>query len=367
MGRAAGVAVRGGHARRCLCAVRAWSVGRHRLGCPVAGMVLLPLRPVGRGSRYATVLLADIFVAALFAASLHFIPGPGCIRSATRPTLAWAPMVRRCWRAAACPWARRCCWPPGGGGGRAALWLVLRAPVGRVADHADAGLRANHLGHRLQWDGLTGGSNGPDWRLAARLGAGAAFYWLVLFCRGGPLPAAAHAVRALGLALRAGRDSATRAEAIGINVRCVQWAALPWSPACWRAGGRAVHFFSKGGVAPEVLWVGKSVDGLVRWCCWRHAAAGRPAWARRPSPGCTTAWPAPPTTGALLAASCWRWCRCFHRGISGFAQIGKREIAPKKRSNRMSLLRVEGLRKSLWRRAGRAGRGPSRWLASCWR
>ena len=44
--------------------------------------MLLPLMASGAaGGSYATVLLADIFVAALFASSLHFILGPGGMHS----------------------------------------------------------------------------------------------------------------------------------------------------------------------------------------------------------------------------------------------------------------------------------------------
>lgn len=48
----------------------------------LSALVLLPLMASGAaGGSYATVLLADIFVAALFASSLHFILGPGGMHS----------------------------------------------------------------------------------------------------------------------------------------------------------------------------------------------------------------------------------------------------------------------------------------------
>ena len=65
-----------------------------------------------------------------------------------------------------------------------------------------------------------------------------------------------------GYAMRAGRDSPLRADAIGIDVRTVQWAAFAVAGAfAGMAGG--VYAFSKGSISPETLSVPRSVDGLV--------------------------------------------------------------------------------------------------------
>ena len=65
-----------------------------------------------------------------------------------------------------------------------------------------------------------------------------------------------------GYALRAGRDSVLRADAIGINVKRMQWAAFVISGTVAGLAG-ALYAFSKGSISPESLAVGKSVDGLV--------------------------------------------------------------------------------------------------------
>ena len=63
-------------------------------------------------------------------------------------------------------------------------------------------------------------------------------------------------------ALRAGRDSVLRADAIGINVKRMQWTAFVISGTVAGLAG-ALYAFSKGSISPESLSVGKSVDGLV--------------------------------------------------------------------------------------------------------
>jgi len=66
----------------------------------------------------------------------------------------------------------------------------------------------------------------------------------------------------LGYAMRASRDSTLRAEAIGIDVKRVQWVAfIIASLFCGLAG--SLYAFSKGSISPEVISVGRSVDGLV--------------------------------------------------------------------------------------------------------
>jgi branched-chain amino acid transport system permease protein len=66
----------------------------------------------------------------------------------------------------------------------------------------------------------------------------------------------------LGYAMRASRDSVLRAEAIGIDVKRVQWAAFVIASLfCGLAG--SLYAFSKGTISPEVISVSRSVDGLV--------------------------------------------------------------------------------------------------------
>ena len=65
-----------------------------------------------------------------------------------------------------------------------------------------------------------------------------------------------------GYAMRAGRDSPLRAEAIGIDVKRVHWLGFAIAGAvCGMAGG--LFAFAKGSISPETIHVGRSIDGLV--------------------------------------------------------------------------------------------------------
>src|SRR5207247_6651349 len=65
-----------------------------------------------------------------------------------------------------------------------------------------------------------------------------------------------------GYALRAARDSALRAGAVGIDVRNVQWQAFVIAGLFAGIAG-ALYAFSKGSISPEVLAIPRSVDALV--------------------------------------------------------------------------------------------------------
>ncbi|MFS2116590.1 branched-chain amino acid ABC transporter permease, partial [Herbaspirillum frisingense] len=65
-----------------------------------------------------------------------------------------------------------------------------------------------------------------------------------------------------GLAQRAARDAPVRAEALGMDVRALQWGGFAVAGLfCGLAG--VLFAFSKGSISPEVASVGRSVDGLV--------------------------------------------------------------------------------------------------------
>jgi branched-chain amino acid transport system permease protein len=115
-----------------------------------------------------------------------------------------------------------------------------------------------------QWDGFTGGSNGltgvwpADWLQDKQ-----AYYHLTLAL----VVLAVWCLRTLvfspfGLALRASRDSALRAEAIGIAVKQVQWLAFVVAGLMAGLAG-ALFAFSKGSIAPDSLGIGRSIDALV--------------------------------------------------------------------------------------------------------
>jgi branched-chain amino acid transport system permease protein len=115
-----------------------------------------------------------------------------------------------------------------------------------------------------QWDGLTGGSNGLTglWPPAPFDGA-AALLWLVLGVCVAVSLLAAWALRSRwGLQLRALRDSPQRAASVGLHPLRLRVSAFAASG--WVAGlAGALFAWTKGTIAPDVLAVHQSVNGLV--------------------------------------------------------------------------------------------------------
>jgi branched-chain amino acid transport system permease protein len=115
-----------------------------------------------------------------------------------------------------------------------------------------------------QWYEVTGGDDGvlgvwpAPWASSREV-----FYWLALaLCLGGiwALRRMAHAP--FGYTLRGGRDSALRAEAIGIDLARHQWLAFVIAAALGGVAG-AVYAFSKGSVFPDELAIPRSFDALL--------------------------------------------------------------------------------------------------------
>ena len=65
-----------------------------------------------------------------------------------------------------------------------------------------------------------------------------------------------------GYAMRAGRDSPLRAEAIGIDVKRVHWIGFAIAGTFGGAAG-ALFAFAKGTISPDLAWVSRSLDGMV--------------------------------------------------------------------------------------------------------
>ena len=232
----------------------------------LAALVLLPLAS-SEGGRYNNVLLTDIFVAALFAASLHFILGPGGMHSFGHAAYfglgayGAALLVRQL----NLPMEAALLLGPLVAAAGALLygWFCVRLS-GVYLTMLTLAFAQISWAIVFQWDNFTGGSNGvtgvwpPEWA-----SQGPAFYWLALgVCAIGLYLLRRILFSPLGYALRATRDSALRADAIGIDVRRVQWTAFVLSGLFAGLAG-ALFAFSKGGVAPDSLSVTKSVDGLV--------------------------------------------------------------------------------------------------------
>jgi len=263
LGRAQPMSRHAGHYEQPLREGGVW--GRRFWLVLIALLVALPW--LTASSPYVTILSIDLLVAALFAASLHFIMGPAGMHSFGHAAYF------------------------GLGAYGAALLLkfagipmegaLLLAPVVAVLGAALFGWFSVRLSGVylamltlafaqitwavvFQWDGFTGGSNGLTGVWPAQwLKEKQHYYWLTLAL----VVVAVWGLRRIlhapfGYAMRAARDSALRADAIGIDAKRMQWIAFMIAGGVAGLAG-ALFAFSKGSISPEVLHVSKSVDGLV--------------------------------------------------------------------------------------------------------
>jgi branched-chain amino acid transport system permease protein len=228
-------------------------------------LLLLPL--LAQSSPYLLILGIDVLIAVIFATSLHFIMGPGGMHSFGHAAYfglgAYGAALLVKWLAA----------PMG--------LALLAAPIVALAGALLFGWFAVRLSGVylamltlafaqivwaavFQWEELTGGSNGVIgvWP-PPPFDSGSVYYLLTLVL-------AVIAVLLLrrflfapfGYAMRAGRDSPLRAEAIGIDVKRVHWLGFAIAGAvCGVAGG--LFAFAKGSISPETISVSRSIDGLV--------------------------------------------------------------------------------------------------------
>jgi branched-chain amino acid transport system permease protein len=234
------------------------------MGALLLVLAVLPL--LSTWLPYASVLTQDVLVTVLFAVSLHFIMGPGGMHSFGHAAYFGL-----------------------GAYGAAILFKVLTMPMPMAFAFAPlvAGLGALLFGWfcvRLsgvylamltlafsqivwsvvfQWEDVTGGSNGITGIWPSTWLDGTAYYYLTLVL----VTISVLLVRRIlfapfGYSLRAARDSALRADAIGIDVKRVQWMAFVIAGVFAGLAG-TLYIFSKGSISPDAMAVGKSVDGLV--------------------------------------------------------------------------------------------------------
>jgi branched-chain amino acid transport system permease protein len=247
-------------------------------GAAIALLVAVPLVAEG----YTLILLTDVLVFALFAVSLHFMMGPGGLVSfghaayfglgaygagilllhwhlpmeaalVLGPLLALLGALLFGWFCVRLS-----------GVYLAMLTLAFAQIVWSIA---------------LQWDELTGGSNGLIGVWPAQwLGSKTAYYYLALIICAGAIALLWRTLDApFGFTLRASRDSPLRADAIGIDVRRTQWMAFAVAGAFAGVAG-SLYAFSKGSISPEVLGVPRSVDALVMVLLGGVQTLTGPAW-----------------------------------------------------------------------------------------
>jgi len=240
--------------------------GRGTAYVALAALVLLLLAP-RVFNEYTVTLLIEMFIFVLFAVSLHFLIGPSGILSfghaayfglgayavalgvkylnlSMVPALILAPLVAAlgaliygwfCVRLS--------------GVYRAMLTLAFAQITWSVA---------------WQWINVTGGDNGvlgirPDrWASSKEL----YFYLALAVCALGLIAMWKVTLSPFGYALRASRDSALRAAAVGIPIRRLQWIAFVLAGAVAGVAG-ALYAYAKGSVFPDVASIPTSVDGLI--------------------------------------------------------------------------------------------------------
>ena len=234
----------------------------------VALLVLLVVLPlISAQSPYLTVLMIDLLIAALFAASLHFIMGPAGMHSFGHAAYfgLGAYGAALLVRALGLPMEAALVLAPVVAAFGALLfgWFSVRLS-GVYLAMLTLAFAQIAWAVVYQWDSFTGGSNGltgvwpAEWLADKR-----SYYYLTLaFVVAGVLLLRRMLFSPFGYAMRAGRDSVLRADAIGIDVKRVQWVAFVIAGVFAGLAG-ALFAFSKGSISPDSLHVGKSVDGLV--------------------------------------------------------------------------------------------------------
>ncbi|WP_439141006.1 ABC transporter permease [Planktotalea sp.] len=232
----------------------------------MAGLLTLAVLPLV-GDSFLQVLITDIAIFCLFAASLHFLLGLGGLVSFGHAAYF-------------------------GGGAYAAALLVTYAgtpmELALILAPIAAGLTAIIFGWvclRLtgvyfamltlafaqllwslvfQWGDFTGGDDGlvDIWPSEWASGTTTFYYLSLVLCIGGIIMLRHTAHSPFGYALRGARDSARQAEATGINTKHVQWVAFGFAGAMAGIAG-GLFVFSKGSIFPNELEIARSFDALI--------------------------------------------------------------------------------------------------------
>src|SRR4029077_7981955 len=235
------------------------------LGAAVLALLAcLPL--LAQTSPYLLILGIDVLIAVIFATSLHFIMGPGGMHSFGHAAYfglgAYGAALLVKWLAAPM------------------LVALLAAPLIALAGALLFGWFAVRLSGVylamltlafaqivwalvFQWEGVTGGSNGVIGVCPRPPFDKALVYFLLTLALAtiGVLLLRRFLFAPFGYAMRAGRDSVLRAEAIGIDVKRVHWLGFAIAGCvCGIAGG--LFAFAKGSISPETIHVSRSIDGL---------------------------------------------------------------------------------------------------------
>ena len=238
-----------------------------KIAATVLLIALLAWPFVTASSPYLTVLAIDLLTATLFAVSLHFIMGPAGMHSFGHAAYfgLGAYGAALLVRSIGLPMELALVLSPFVAvlGAIVFGWFCVRLSGVYLAMLT---LAFSQIVWSIvfQWDDFTGGSNGLTgvWP-AAWLADKRVYYYLTLaLVVLGVLAIRRALFSPFGYAMRAGRDSPIRADAIGIDVKRVQWVAFVIA-ALFAGLAGALYAFSKGSISPDTISVNRSVDGLV--------------------------------------------------------------------------------------------------------
>jgi branched-chain amino acid transport system permease protein len=241
------------------------------VGMKVGAVVLaiaLALMPLGsRAFPYALVLGIDVLIAVMFATSLHFIMGPGGMPSFGHAAYfglgAYAAALLVKWLGLSLPTALVCAPIAAFLGALLFGWFAVRLS-GIYLAMLTLAFAQIVWSIVFQWNDLTGGSNGilGIWPTPPFDSRAALFALTAALAAAGVLLLRRVLFAPFGYAMRAGRDSSLRAEAIGIDVKRVQWIGFAIAGGVGGVAG-GMFAFAKGSISPESIEVSRSIDGLV--------------------------------------------------------------------------------------------------------
>lgn len=238
-----------------------------KIGGLIVLLVLVCMPLIARSSPYTLVLGIDVLIAILFATSLHFIMGPGGMHSFGHAAYfglgAYGAALLVKWFAAPMGIALVSAPLVALVGALLFGWFAVRLSGVYLAMLTLAFAQIVWAAV-FQWETLTGGSNGVlgVWP-SAPFESRPMFYYLTLALAAlGVFLIRRFLFSPFGYAMRAGRDSPLRAEAIGLDVKRIHWLAFAIAGCiCGVAGG--LFAFAKGSISPETIAVSRSIDGLV--------------------------------------------------------------------------------------------------------
>lgn len=216
---------------------------------------------------FALIVLTEMAIMVLFAASLHLIMGPGGMASFGHAAYfglgAYGAALLAKHLGAPMEWGLLAAPLLAGLAGVVFGWFCVRLS-GVYAAMLTLAFAQIAWSAAFQWVELTGGDNGilGVWP-AAWAQPKLVFYYLALvLCAAGTLLLRRAVFAPFGYALRAGRDSPLRAEAIGMDGFRIRWAGFVLAAVMAGIAG-GLFAYSKGSVFPTVLAIPRSVDALL--------------------------------------------------------------------------------------------------------